>query len=119
MRDEWVRVSVRDQGEGIPEEFRARIFNKFAHADSTSGRFKGGAGLGLYIARQLVEQMRGRIGFTSHGDQGHHLLGGISPCVPDRKPPDGLTRVAGRYAAPHTPSSLTDRVASTRFNSHI
>jgi signal transduction histidine kinase len=66
LRGEWVRVSVRDHGEGIPEEFRARIFSKFAHADSTSGRFKGGAGLGLYIARQLVEQMRGRIGFVSH-----------------------------------------------------
>jgi signal transduction histidine kinase len=70
LRGEWVRVSVRDRGEGIPEEFRARIFNKFAHADSTSGRFKSGAGLGLYIARQLVEQMRGRIGFISHGDEG-------------------------------------------------
>lgn len=70
LRGEWVRVSVRDHGEGIPEEFRARIFSKFAHADSASGRFKSGAGLGLYIARQLVEQMRGRIGFTSHGEEG-------------------------------------------------
>lgn len=70
LRGEWVRVSVRDQGEGIPEEFRARIFSKFAHADSASGRFKGGAGLGLYIARQLVEHMLGRIGFVSHGDKG-------------------------------------------------
>jgi PAS domain S-box-containing protein len=65
LRGDWVRVSVRDRGEGVPEEFRARIFGKFAHADSVSARTKGGAGLGLYITRQLVEQMRGKVGFVS------------------------------------------------------
>ncbi|HUQ12047.1 MAG TPA: PAS domain S-box protein [Steroidobacteraceae bacterium] len=65
LRGEWVRVYVRDEGEGIPEEFRARIFGKFSHADSTTGRHKGGAGLGLFLTRQMVEQMRGTIGFVT------------------------------------------------------
>lgn len=64
LQGDWVRVHVRDQGAGIPEEFRARIFGKFARHDH-GGRQKVGAGLGLYITRQLVEQMRGRMGFVS------------------------------------------------------
>jgi signal transduction histidine kinase len=70
LRDEWVRVSVRDQGEGIPEEFRARIFGRFSHGDSAAARRKGGAGLGLYLTRQIVEQMRGNVGFTSQVGEG-------------------------------------------------
>jgi signal transduction histidine kinase len=70
LRGEWVRVEVRDRGQGIPEDFRARIFSKFSHADSGEARHKGGVGLGLYITRQLVEQMRGNIGFASEVGSG-------------------------------------------------
>jgi signal transduction histidine kinase len=70
VRGDWIRVLVRDHGEGIPEEFRARIFSKFARAESMAARQKSGAGLGLYITRQLVEQMRGKIGFVSHEGAG-------------------------------------------------
>jgi PAS domain S-box-containing protein len=69
-RGEWVRVYVRDRGEGIPEDFRARIFGKFSQSDSATGRHKGGAGLGLHLARQMVEQMRGTIGFVSEAGSG-------------------------------------------------
>jgi len=60
-----VRVSVRDTGPGIPENFRARIFERFSQADASATREKGGTGLGLYIARRFIEQMQGRIGFES------------------------------------------------------
>ena len=60
-----VRVSVRDTGPGIPENFRARIFERFSQADASATREKGGTGLGLYIARRFIEQMQGRIGFDS------------------------------------------------------
>jgi DNA-binding response OmpR family regulator len=60
-----VRVSVTDHGRGVPPEFRARIFEKFAQADSSSTREKGGTGLGLSISRAIVERHQGRIGFTS------------------------------------------------------
>jgi PAS domain S-box-containing protein len=65
LRDGSVRIHVRDSGEGIPEEFRSRIFGRFAQADTETARRKGGAGLGLHIARQLVEQMHGTVGFVS------------------------------------------------------
>lgn len=60
-----VRIGVEDSGIGISDEFRNRIFTKFAQADSSSTRQKGGTGLGLLISKQLVEQMGGEIGFDS------------------------------------------------------
>ena len=60
-----VRVAVSDCGSGIPEQFRSRIFQKFAQADSSDTRMKGGSGLGLSITKAIVEQMGGSIGFVS------------------------------------------------------
>jgi signal transduction histidine kinase len=60
-----LRVNVRDDGPGIPEEFRARIFEKFSQADASATREKGGTGLGLHIARRFIEHMQGHIGFES------------------------------------------------------
>jgi PAS domain S-box-containing protein len=64
------RVSVRDAGPGIPQGFRARIFERFSQADASATREKGGTGLGLYIARRFIEQMQGRIGFDSEAGRG-------------------------------------------------
>ncbi|MDP3037521.1 MAG: response regulator, partial [Rhodocyclaceae bacterium] len=60
-----VRVSVRDYGPGIPDEFRTRIFEKFSQADSSDTRQKGGTGLGLAITRELIERMGGAVGYAS------------------------------------------------------
>jgi signal transduction histidine kinase len=59
------RVSVIDHGVGIPTEFRSRIFQKFAQADATDSRQKGGTGLGLNISKAIVEKHRGTIDFIS------------------------------------------------------
>jgi len=67
---EGLRVSVRDEGPGIPKEFRTRMFEKFSQADSSATREKGGTGLGLHIARRFIEHMQGRIGFDSVPGQG-------------------------------------------------
>jgi len=58
-----VRVGVHDHGPGIPENFRGRIFARFAQADASVTRQKGGTGLGLAICKRLIELMDGRIGF--------------------------------------------------------
>lgn len=63
-----VRVAVRDHGSGIPEEFKKRIFQKFAQADSSDSRQKGGTGLGLSIVKAIVEKHDGTVAFdTSEG----------------------------------------------------
>ncbi len=59
------RLSVTDHGAGIPAEFRDRIFQKFAQADATDSRKKGGTGLGLNISRAIIEKHGGSIDFVS------------------------------------------------------
>ncbi len=65
-----IRVSVTDHGPGISEEFQQRIFQKFAQADSSDTRQKGGTGLGLNIARAIVERLGGSISFQTTADAG-------------------------------------------------
>jgi PAS domain S-box-containing protein len=54
-------ISVTDGGSGITAAEQARIFDRFYRVDNGSTRATGGVGLGLYIARQLVESMSGRL----------------------------------------------------------
>jgi len=65
-----VRIEVEDRGTGIPAAFRARVFEKFAQADSSTSRQFEGTGLGLSISRELVQAMGGTIGFSSITDGG-------------------------------------------------
>jgi PAS domain S-box-containing protein len=65
-----MRVEVEDSGAGIPEAFKAHIFQKFAQADASATRRFEGTGLGLSIARKLMEAMGGSIGFDSIVDRG-------------------------------------------------
>jgi PAS domain S-box-containing protein len=62
-RGEDFRISVRDHGPGISEDFKPRIFGKFAQADATDERQHGGTGLGLSIVKQIVTRLGGRVGF--------------------------------------------------------
>ncbi|MCT2558427.1 ATP-binding protein [Tsuneonella sp. YG55] len=58
------RIEVRDRGDGIPEDFRDRIFGKFAMADGSDSRRRGGTGLGLAIAREIAVSHAGSLGFA-------------------------------------------------------
>lgn len=68
--DGKLELGVQDHGAGIPDAFRARIFERFAQADSSDARQRGGTGLGLAITRSLVQQMHGQIGFDSQPGMG-------------------------------------------------
>jgi len=61
---ESVRINVRDYGPGIPDDYKDRIFEKFVQVDATDQRQRGGAGLGLSIAKRIVSQLGGNIGFN-------------------------------------------------------
>jgi PAS domain S-box-containing protein len=65
-----VRVAVIDHGAGVPEQFKSRIFQKFAQADSSNTRTKGGTGLGLAIAQEMILRMNGAIDFSSEEGKG-------------------------------------------------
>ena len=63
-----IRVAVRDSGPGVPEEFRTRLFEKFAQASSGSKRKATGTGLGLSIVRGLVDAMSGDAWYEAPAD---------------------------------------------------
>ncbi|MBB3988920.1 ATP-binding protein [Croceicoccus naphthovorans] len=64
------RIDVIDEGSGIPEAFRPRIFGKFAQADGADSRQKGGTGLGLSIVKEIVIRHGGAVSFTSAEGEG-------------------------------------------------
>ena len=65
-----VWVEIRDYGVGIPPEILPRIFDRFFHIDQIEGRLYRGAGLGLSIARQVIEQHNGKIEVESKPGNG-------------------------------------------------
>jgi PAS domain S-box-containing protein len=62
---DYFRVTVTDQGPGVPDKFADQAFERFAQADKSDDRTRGGAGLGLSISKSLIEMMHGRIGFQN------------------------------------------------------
>lgn len=65
-----IRIAIRDRGQGIPDTFRARLFQKFAQADASDARQKGGTGLGLSITKAIVDKLGGRIELATELDVG-------------------------------------------------
>ena len=72
--DALARVTVSDEGDGIPTEFRDRLFQRFSQADASSTRRQGGVGLGLAISRGLMARMGGRIDVDDAATQGTHFF---------------------------------------------
>ena len=70
QRDGGLRIAVRDEGLGIPHGEQQRIFGKFYRLDPQQTRGVGGTGLGLYICRELVRRMAGRMSVDSKEGEG-------------------------------------------------
>jgi signal transduction histidine kinase len=65
--EEWVQYTVADTGEGIPTEHLGHVFDRFFRVDTARDRAHGGSGIGLSIAKALVEAHGGGIGVDSPG----------------------------------------------------
>lgn len=70
MGSNRVRIAIMDRGIGIAEELRSHLFEKFTHASHDAVPGKTGAGLGLMLAKVIVEHMQGEIGYHSVPGQG-------------------------------------------------
>jgi PAS domain S-box-containing protein len=73
-RDGCVRFEVLDEGLGIPAGEHRRVFEKFYRLDPNMTRGIGGTGLGLYISRELVRRMQGRIWVESRLGEGSRFF---------------------------------------------
>jgi signal transduction histidine kinase len=70
LQDQWVKISVADNGEGIPAEDLPNMFERFYRVDKSRARNGGGSGLGLTIAKRLVEAHGGTIEVRSELGKG-------------------------------------------------
>lgn len=75
-----VRISVIDRGSGIPEDFRASVFQRFARADSPGREEQRGSGLGLSISKEIVEALGGKIAFESKEGVGTEFYFDLPVC---------------------------------------
>jgi signal transduction histidine kinase len=97
--DRYVRFSVTDNGPGIAEEEREKLFQLFQQLDSSDSRPQGGTGLGLAISKALVEQHGGAIGLDSKVGEGSTFwfeLGGAN-MKKDLK--EAIAKLSMRFAA--------------------
>lgn len=71
----WVRVSVRDNGPGIPDSLQGKVFQRFTRGDDSRSRIAGSTGLGLSIVAAVAEAHGGRVELASHpGDTTFSVL---------------------------------------------
>jgi PAS domain S-box-containing protein len=90
-----VRFAISDDGLGIPAAEQRRVFEKFYRLDPNMTRGIGGTGLGLYISRELVRTMDGRIWVESAVDAGSTFFVEIPQAAPERKQPKRPRERAG------------------------
>jgi len=62
-----LRITISDEGEGVPDRFKNQIFDRFAQAEVGTTRAASGTGLGLAISRQLAGLLNGDVGFFNSG----------------------------------------------------
>ena len=72
--DGFVRVSVRDNGPGIPREHLRRVTERFYRVDAARSRESGGTGLGLAIVKHVVERHRGTLEIRSIVGEGTEVV---------------------------------------------
>jgi signal transduction histidine kinase/CheY-like chemotaxis protein len=90
VQEQQLLFEVIDSGTGIAAEFQAHIFNRFEHADQETLRQFGGTGLGLAVAKLLIELFEGQIGLESQLGQGSRFWFHL-PLQPCEAPDHALT----------------------------
>ncbi|PJA86993.1 MAG: hypothetical protein CO141_01820, partial [Candidatus Moranbacteria bacterium CG_4_9_14_3_um_filter_42_9] len=80
----FVIFNSKDNGVGIPEEQQSQVFNKFFRSDNAVKYQTEGTGLGLYIAKNIIEQSGGKIWFRSREGVGSIFSFSLPLCSPAR-----------------------------------
>jgi signal transduction histidine kinase len=98
LADHYLVVRVRDDGEGIPEEMRARVFEPFY---STKGSRRG-SGLGLWVCQEIIRSHGGQIHINSKVGKGTTFLVGLPLPLESRSDPPDHPERAGVHSVGHT-----------------
>ena len=72
--EDITEIKIKDSGNGIPQEDLPYIFERFYRADKSRNRLTGGAGIGLTIAKAIVEAHKGKIEVQSKIDEGTEFI---------------------------------------------
>lgn len=67
IHSDYITISIHDEGIGIPDHEKHRIFDKFSRLDNALSRKTEGTGLGLFLTKAIIEAHGGSIWFSSHG----------------------------------------------------
>ena len=70
LQGQLVQVHIHNPGPAIPDHFKEKLFQRFTQADASNTRLYGGSGLGLYISKQILHQMKADINFVSDPQTG-------------------------------------------------
>lgn len=116
--DEWgdgdhvyIHFSVSDTGRGLTDEERKLLFQRFSQANPRTHITYGGSGLGLFICRELTEQMGGKIGVSSTYGQGStfafYVKARRTTTVPESH--ERVSELAKQYSRLGPPATRPDR----------
>lgn len=105
-RNGKVTIHVRDNGIGIPEGAKEKVFGKFSQLDSSDRRQAGGTGLGMSISKEIVQKLKGRIDYESVPGEGTTFFVEFpAKDQPVDRPGDGHATASGAVADPGTLTS--------------
>lgn len=99
--DGHVRLCIQDQGPGMDAKTQARVFERFFQADTSDARSHEGMGIGLALAREMVEMHGGTIGVDSAPGQGSRFFLTL-PLGCEHFDPDDIDTAAAPEPRPHT-----------------
>jgi two-component system sensor histidine kinase VicK len=87
VADNYLEVSVKDTGIGIPKDEQARIFSRFFRASNAKSIHPDGSGIGLFITQNIIERHGGKISFVSldHGTTFMFTLPFLEKDIPDQQ----------------------------------
>jgi signal transduction histidine kinase len=93
-------ITIDDEGPGIPEQSMSRVFEPFFRVDSARRKSGPGAGLGLAIAKEIVERHGGKLTLQNRSPKGLRLRVGFPAVLPNERRESHLVRAqSGAYAA--------------------